>query len=291
VKAQEDRSQSPALRRYFAQIRGLPALTLDSELTLARRARAGSAAAADELIRANLGIVVQEAKRYRNLGIPFEDLLAEGNLGLVEAARRFDPERGHKFITYAIWWIRRAILKALNEQTTIVRVSYHQKRRLREIRRVERRLTLAFGRTPDRQELSTDMAETLEQVERVLRLGTHRVSLDEPLGKDPGDSSLVETLPCPAESSAERDMIRREMDRRLANAIERLTPKERQVVEGRFGLSGEACATLKEIGERMNLSRERVRQIEAEARRSLRRAFGRGSRRAASSPRRAAVGA
>lgn len=219
-------------------------------------------------------MVYRVARRYRNLGLGFDDLVAEGNLGLVEAVYRFNPDKGAKFITYAVWWIRKAILKALDEQTTVVRVSCHQKKKLREMRRAERHLERELARKPERSEISKSVFDTEEGVDRLLRYGYREVSLEDPVTRG-DDVSLGDTLAERSGESAEDGMIRRERGALLEQAIEKLSDKEQVVLRRRYGYGRPQPETLTEVGARLNVSRERVRQIETTARARLRRMLDR----------------
>ena len=164
------KERSSVLSRYFTEIREYPLLSKEEEQKLARCVKAGDKDALNELIESNLSFVVKVASEYRNLGLPFEDLLNEGNLGLIEAAHRYDAGKGTKFITYAIWWIRKSILKALSERSSLVRVPSYQMKKVREIRETERSLSRTLGRKPDRAEVSAELERSLAKVDQVLSL-------------------------------------------------------------------------------------------------------------------------
>lgn len=216
----------------------------------------------------NLAFVIKIAAEYRGKGLPFEDLLAEGNLGLLEAARRFDPRRGARFITYAVWWIRKAILAALSDQTHQVRVPRYQMRKAKRIREAEARLAAVLGRSPSREEVASHLGVSPSDIEESLQARRKGPSLDAPAGPDGtpiGDLMAGVETPSP-----ERDLLAHEQDRLLAAAIESLSRRERDVILQRFGLRGRREKTLKEVGEAMGLTRERIRQIELHAKRKLR---------------------
>jgi RNA polymerase sigma factor (sigma-70 family) len=236
---------SPVLQRYFAEIRNEALLSHDEERGLAERSRTGDRVAMNQLIERNLTFVVRVAKEYRNLGVPFEDLLNEGNLGLIEAARRFDPERGTRFITWAVWWIRKHILRAVSTDSGVVRVPEYHSRRARRLAQTERAAHMPR------------------------RAGV--VSLDR--GGDDGEPGepLHRRLLDPDAPNAELDLLQREAIRLVGEAVRALTERERTVICGRFGLEGGAPRALQEIGAEMGLSRERVRQIENRAKSRLRR--------------------
>lgn len=273
--------QNSTLTKYFSEIRQYRQLTREQEQSLSRDYQAGSLGARDELVEANLSFVVKVASEYRNLGLPFEDLLNDGNLGLIEAAHRFDSTKGTKFITYAIWWIRKSILKALSERSTLVRVPSYQMKKVREIRETEQRLSRRLGRTPDREEISATLARSLNKVDQALQFNLREVSLDHKVGKD-REQSISDYLADNDAPSAEDNMMRREDSDIVTEAMRELTLQERAVVCYRFGLCDGMSRTLKEVGEIMKISRERVRQIENQAKRRLRKAFA--SRRSIQSP-------
>jgi RNA polymerase primary sigma factor len=269
---QKDRSS--VLSRYFAEIRGYQLLSKEQEQSLAKNVRRGSRDALNELIESNLSFVVKVASEYRNLGLPFEDLLNEGNLGLIEAARRYDESKGTKFITYAIWWIRKSILKALSEHSNMVRVPNYQLKKVREIREAETTLRRSLGRKPKREEISECLSKSVTKIDQVLQLKLREVSLDDKVGKE-REASIAEYLVDKNLTSPEDDLIRREANSLVSEAMDYLTAQERTVVTFRFGLAGGPPLTLKEIGEKMGISRERVRQIECQAKNRLRKLFAR----------------
>jgi RNA polymerase primary sigma factor len=262
------------LSRYFSDIREYPLLTKDQELRLARNVRLGCAASLNELIESNLSFVVKVASEYRNLGLPFEDLLNEGNIGLIEAARRYDAGKGTKFITYAIWWIRKSILKALSEHSNLVRVPNYQLKKVREIRDAENSLRRSLGRKPKREEISERLSKSLSKIEQVLQFSMREMSLDDKVGRE-RDTPISDYLVDRSHSSPEDDLIKREASTLVGEAMDQLTEQERTVILLRFGIAGGLPFTLKEIGERMGISRERVRQIETQAKGRLRKIFAR----------------
>ncbi len=269
---QHDRSS--ILSRYFAEIREYPLLTKEEEMSLARHAKQGHADALNELVESNLSFVVKVASEYRNLGLPFEDLLNEGNIGLIEAAHRYDASKGTKFITYAIWWIRKSILKALSEDSNLVRVPNYQMKKVREIRDAENSLRRSLGRAPRREEISERLAKNVSKIDQVLQFNLREVSLEEKIGKD-RDTPISDCLIDVACTSPEDDLIKREANGLVGSAMSLLTEQERTVVAYRFGILGGPPLTLKEIGEKMRISRERVRQIECQAKLRLRKMFAR----------------
>jgi len=266
------KERSSVLSRYFSEIREYPLLTKDEEMALADGVKRGDRASLNELIESNLSFVVKVSSEYRNLGLPFEDLLNEGNIGLIEAAHRYDATKGTKFITYAIWWIRKSILKALSEHSNLVRVPSYQMKKVREIRDAEASLRRSLGRAPERGEISRRLAKSVNKIDQVLQFTMREVSLDDKVGKD-RDKPIAEYLVDPACSSPEDDLINRESNSLVGEAMAHLTEQERIVVAHRFGLAGGPPLTLKEIGEKMGISRERVRQVECQAKGRLRKLF------------------
>jgi len=266
------KERGSVLSRYFSEIREYPLLTKDEEMALAEGVKRGDRSALNELIESNLSFVVKVSSEYRNLGLPFEDLLNEGNIGLIEAAHRYDASKGTKFITYAIWWIRKSILKALSEHSNLVRVPNYQMKKVREIRDAEASLRRSLGRAPQREEISTRLSKSVVKIDQVLQFTMREVSLDEKVGKD-RDKPIAEYLVDPTCTSPEDDLINRESNSLVGEAMAHLTDQERVVVAYRFGLAGGPPLTLKEIGEKMGISRERVRQIECQAKGRLRKLF------------------
>ena len=262
----QDRS---ALTRYLSEIRRRPSLSREEEVGLARRARDGNRQALNVLVEANLGFVVKIACEYRNLGLPLEDLLNEGNLGLLKAAERFDAERGNKFITFAVWWIRKSILGALNQHVSLIRIPENHRRKLRRIRDAERSLVRTLGRTPEREEIASELSHTPDEMDTTLRHDVRSRSLTDPVGPD-SDTSLSDLLTDEA-ATGEENMLQREATALVTEALKELDPQERQVLGYRFGLHDRAPLVLREVGDLMGVSRERVRQIEVKATQRLRR--------------------
>ena len=267
--------RSALLSQYFSEIRAYPLLTKDEEHVLADRVQSnGCSNARNELIESNLSFVVKVASEYRNLGLPFEDLLNEGNLGLIEAAHRYDAAKGTKFITYAIWWIRKSILKALSEHSNLVRVPTYQMKKVREIRHAEKTLRRVLGRKPRREEISVRLERSLAKVDQVLQFNLRGLSLDDKLGRE-RDKPISDYLVDANSVNPEDVVIQREATTLVSEALEHLTAQERMVISHRFGIDVGPALTLKEIGEMMSISRERVRQIECQAKNRLRRLFAR----------------
>ena len=270
--ASKSRARDSVLSQYFSEIRRYPLLSKAKERDLARDIQKGDRNAVNELVQSNLSFVAKVASEYRNLGMPFEDLLNEGNVGLIEAAHRFDADRDTKFISYAIWWIRKSILKALAEQTTTVRLPYSQMKKVKEIRKAERSLRHTLNRKPTREEIGKALDKNVEKIDRVLQHGVHEVSLDEPIGQEQ-ETPLADCIKDKDRPTVEQGMLEREMVHGVSEAFEYLNEQQRTVISYRFGLQGRDTLTLQETGNRMGLSRERVRQIECQAKEKMRRVF------------------
>ncbi len=222
------------------------------------------------LVTSNLGFVVKIAGEYRNLGLPLADLVGEGNLGLIEGACRFDPARGIRFITFAVWWVRKSIRRALWQNATLVRVPAKQLQRLRDLRDAERRLARALGRGADRGAIAQELRLPIAKVDQILQLKAYEVSLDEPCGRE-RDAPISDSIADRRSRDPEQSLVLSENRRLVRWGLSRLRECERAVLVDRFGLDGDRPLTLTEIGEKLGLSRERVRQIEVMGRKRLRR--------------------
>ncbi|MCG6950187.1 MAG: RNA polymerase sigma factor RpoD/SigA [Acidobacteria bacterium] len=261
------------LRRYLKEIARYPPLTHDEEIELAERVHSGDEDAVRELVESNLRFVVAYAKRYRNPNVPFLDLIHEGNLGLIQAAKKYDPsQEGHdvKFITYAVWWIRQAILHALAEHAGSFRLPQKQANMLYRMERIRSLLAERFGRAPTDQELSEELGISVDEVRVLSRAARSSLSLNEPVDSE-GNSELGDLLEQTGLPDTDELLLRESFAQALADALAELPERERKVLELRFGLADDQPKTLREIGDVMGLSRERVRQIESRALNKLRR--------------------
>jgi RNA polymerase primary sigma factor len=270
---EETRDTSRAnLAVYFREIGQIPLLTREQEVELAQRARAGDATAKQRLVEANLRLVVQIARRYRNRGLPLPDLIEEGNLGLLRAVDKFEPERGTRFSTYATWWIRQAVARALANQARTIRLPVHVELLLGRYKREHERLTQALGRAPTVAELAQAMGMTEDQLAELDELRMKPVSLDAPAGRDtrPIGDTIADAAADP--TAALTRLFHERAD--LAAVLDDLAPNERTVLRRRFGLDGDEPETLEAIGQRLDYSRERIRQIEASGLRKLRALLG-----------------
>lgn len=256
------------LALYLREISRIPLLSRAEELELTRRARAGDPSAKQRLIEANLRLVVQVARRYLNRGLPLADLIEEGNLGLMRAVEKFDPNRGVRFSTYATWWIRHAIVRALANQARMIRLPVHVEMMLGRYAREHQRLTQMLGRPPSAAELGQVLGLTEDQVRELEELRQPPVSLDTPVNEQARIADLVADPAADPSEAALSALFRRRAD--LISVLDDLTENERVVLRRRFGLEGDEPETLEAIGRRLGLTRERVRQIETAALRKLR---------------------
>jgi RNA polymerase primary sigma factor len=268
-----------ALQLFLNEIGRHKLLTAAQEIGLAKRIERGDHRAKQEMVEANLRLVVSIAKRYRNQGLPFLDLIQEGTIGLVRAAEKFDHRKGFKFSTYATWWIRQAVARALADKARTIRMPVHVVDKLNKIVRSERRLRAELGREPSTAEIARDLDLSSEQVESIKRTAQTPVSLQKPVGDDE-ESELVhfitdESGPLPDEAA--EVTLRNEA---LTEILGTLSHRERRVLELRYGLNGEHPRTLDEVGRAFNVTRERIRQIENQ---SLKKLHGRASDRFRSS--------
>jgi RNA polymerase primary sigma factor len=260
----------PLLGLYLSDIAKVPLLTPEQEQELARRVQAGDADAERQLIEANLRLVVRVARRYLNRGLSLLDLIEEGNLGLLHAVTKFQPGRGTRFSTYAVWWIRQAVARALANQARMIRLPVHIELLLGQYMKKKAALTQDLGRAPNTEEIAKALGQPVEEVEHIERMSQHPVSLDAPIGQDGGgklEDLVKDAEPLPGAGLAAALRARED----LAGVLRDLPDAERGVLELRFGLSGEEPRTLESIGRQLGITRERVRQIQAAALARLRR--------------------
>ncbi|TVP75276.1 MAG: sigma-70 family RNA polymerase sigma factor [Gemmatimonadales bacterium] len=260
-----------SLERYLGEIARYPLIDREEEARLARAIRSGDEEALNDLVRANLRFVVSVAKKYRSQGVPLPDLINEGNLGLIRAAHRFDESRGIKFISYAVWWVRQAILQALAEQSRVVRVPLNRSGALHRMGRRARQMEQELGREPTPEELARELDLPAEEVRSTLALARTPLSLDAPSpGND--DTRLADYLPDQFASDPENETWERALRETVAKSLETLDPRQAKVLRLYYGLDDLEPMTLEEIGDQLGVTRERVRQIREQALERLRHA-------------------
>ncbi len=258
-----------SLDKYLIEIGRESLITADEEVELAQRIKAGDQAALDKLTKANLRFVVSVSKQYQNQGLSLPDLINEGNLGLIKAAKRFDETRGFKFISYAVWWIRQSILQALAEQSRIVRLPLNKIGAINKVNQAYSFLEQEFQRQPSAVEIANFLDITKEEVEQSLKNNKRHVSMDAPLIGDDDDRSMYDTISNGDEENPEEGLLHESLRKEIERSLSMLNPREADIIKLYFGLSGNHPMTLEEIGERFDLTRERVRQIKEKGLRRL----------------------
>jgi RNA polymerase primary sigma factor len=257
------------LDQYLQEIGTIPLLKPEQEVELARRIKQGDQTALHLLVRANLRFVVSVAKKYQGQGLTLADLINEGNYGLIKAAQRFDETRGFKFISYAVWWIRQAILQALAEQSRVVRLPLNRIGTLSKIRKASAELAQALERPPNPDEIGEMLGMTADKVREALSHSGRALSVDAPFNEE-DDNSLLDVLPSDEEESPDEGLLGESLKIDIERALSTLHPREAEITRLYFGIGREHPLTLEEIGQRFNLTRERVRQIKEKALRKLR---------------------
>ncbi len=254
---------------YLDQINRIPLLTREQEDTLARASRDGSEKAKDELIKSNLRFVVSIAKKYQTSGISLLDLINEGNLGLIKAAEKFDPDRGYHFISYAVWWIRQSIMLAISQKASLIRLPLNRTADLQKIERVHKKLENKFGREPSASEIAEELDMDNEEINHLRNITQDFVSLDSTLG-DSEDTTILDMIVDPKADSPDEQVVEESLISSLNEVLDTLTDSEKEILCMRYGLNGYEPMSLQQIGDKFNLSKERIRQIEKKAIRRLR---------------------
>ena len=261
--------QKKSVEKYLDEIVAFTPLPPREEAELARRVRKGESLALDKLVKANLRFVISIAKEYQGYGLPFEDLISEGNLGLMKAAQRFDETRGFKFISYAVWWIRQGILQALAEQSRVVRLPMNRVGAIHKVGRVFEKLQKQYEREPSLREVADCLETTDYEVADVLKTSAQHLSLDKPFQQDDG-SRLLDVLENDKNASPDAFLMKESLKQGINKVLATLKPREAEIIRLYFGLVGERPLTLDEIGEYFKLTRERIRQIKEKALRGMR---------------------
>ena len=269
--------ESLALDKYLTDIGKIALLSAEEEAELARRIREGDQEALDKLTRANLRFVVSVAKQYQNQGLSLPDLINEGNVGLMKAARRFDETKGFKFISYAVWWIRQSILQAIVEYSRIVRLPLNKVGSYHKINGAFRSFVQKFEREPTNEELAELLDITPKDVANVLKGNTRHVSVDAPVSSEEGSATMLDFITSGEEDLPDNQLMEQSLKEEVQQGLSILSPREVEVLSTYYGLNGYKALTLEEIGELYGLTRERVRQIKERAIRRLRKSYNRNS--------------
>ena len=268
ITKQVTNRETASLDKYLQEIGKVDLITAEEEVDLAQRIKAGDEIALEKLTKANLRFVVSVAKQYQNQGLTLPDLINEGNLGLIKAAKRFDETRGFKFISYAVWWIRQSILQALAEQSRIVRLPLNKIGSINKINKMYAFLEQANERVPSAEEIAKELDMTVSDVKESMKNSGRHVSMDAPLVEGE-DSNLYDVLESGESPNPDKKLLHESLKTEIERALETLTPREADVVRLYFGLHEQHAMTLEEIGETFDLTRERVRQIKEKAIRRL----------------------
>jgi RNA polymerase primary sigma factor len=265
-----DREAPNPLSGYFGQIGSGRLLTHEEEIDLGRRTRGGDKTARSKLIERNLRLVIPVAKKYLGMGLPFGDLIQEGNIGLMRAADKFDPDKGFRFSTYATWWIRQAIQRAVADKGRTIRVPVHMGDKIRKMARAYNELSAQLEREPTDEEVAERLGWDVDRVKDVKSAIPDATSLNQPLSTDEDSSELGDFVEDERESGVAGEVVKELETRRLMESVARLPERQRHVLVRRYGLDGEKPATLADLSEELGVSRERIRQLQRETERALR---------------------
>ena len=268
ITKQVTNRETASLDKYLQEIGRVDLITAEEEVELAQKIKAGDERALEKLTKANLRFVVSVSKQYQNQGLTLPDLINEGNLGLIKAAKRFDETRGFKFISYAVWWIRQSILQALAEQSRIVRLPLNKIGSINKINKAYAALEQQFERPPTPEEIADVVELSITEVKQSLKNTGRHVSMDAPLIEGE-DSNLYDVMGSEDSPNPDADLMLESLREEIRRALDTLTPREADVISSYFGLNGGHAMTLEEIGEKFDLTRERVRQIKEKAVRRL----------------------
>ncbi len=261
--------QRNSIEKYLEEIVVFTPLAPAEEIELTRRVRKGEPFASDKLVKANLRFVISVAKQYQGRGLPLEDLISEGNLGLLKAAQRFDETRGFKFISYAVWWIRQSILQALAEQTRMVRLPMNRVGAIHKVHNVIEKLQRKHGKEPSLHQVADCLDIAVSEVADILKTSAQHLSLEKPLKQEEG-SNLLDVLKNDGDVSPDEFLMQESLKEEIRQILITLKPREAEIIRLSFGLVGERALTLEEIGEHFKLTRERIRQIKDNALRRIR---------------------
>lgn len=265
------RDERSNLQLYLNEIRQTPLLTIEEEIKLAARIKRGDKAARDHMIKANLRLVVKIAYDYKDMGLPLMDLISEGNLGLIKAVERFDPAKGGKLSTYAAWWIKQSMKRALANQSKTIRLPVHLVDKIARMRRTIAALTDEFGREPSNEEIAYEMQMPINKIALLKTVSVRPASLDAPVGEDSDSATLGDLVGDENSIAPDADLGERNLRENLRAMVDSLEPREASIIKLRFGLDGEKELTLEEVGKKFKVTRERIRQLEYLALQKIRR--------------------
>ncbi len=264
-----DGKDQTTLNLYIQQMAKHPLLTPEEEKELAKKAKEGDKEALKKLVEGNLRFVVNVAKNFMGWGVPLTDLIAAGNLGLIEAAKRFDPDKDVKFISYAVWWIRQAIMQTIFQQTGAVRIPVKESLFISKVKDTYEKLKEKLGREPTVEEIAKEVDASPKKVKQALQIVRMPISLDMPVGEDE-DTTLVDLMSKKGTEDVEKEVVEEELHKQLESLMNVLDEREKEIIKHRYGLEGVEPKTLNEVGEMLGISRERVRQLENRALKKLR---------------------